>query len=372
MRIGSKSFLGLSVLAVGVALTLAGCIPVAPTPTPTDAASPSATPSPTPTAAALPVPTLPVTCADVFTDTAASDILGASVQLKVAETTIRDIYSIVSRQAGLLDCIWGGEGRTDNGWDEHIYLDVLPNAATEYDAGVWQVDDGATPYTAGDISEYLCTTFGDDEQYFCNANILIDGYWAQVNAQASAAGSTQQAAEARMAKLLDSLAVTIGGAGSANPAWAPPSDGITGAFCADITESTSTVQAAFGVPDLASDPYIPPPPYGASQVAQQRAGEQDCRWSAGFTSVYVQVVPGGAWAFPAIAAAPPRTSYALPVMAPVAIAGTDAAFVACGDGCYALLSVGGATVGVGTDTTSDPAAFAAALPPVAAAILAAG
>jgi hypothetical protein len=369
MRIGSKSFPGLWVLAVGVALALAGCVPT--TAIPTDAATPSATPSPTPTAAALPVPTLPVTCADVLSDQAASDILGVPVQLKVNETTIRNIFSIATRQAGLLSCVWGGQYKTDNMWDDHIELDVLPNAAAEYDAGVWKVDDGATPYTVGDISEYLCP-YADGTQSWCTANLLVNGYWAQMNSMSGAPGITIETAEHGMAMLLDSLAATIGGAGKPAPAWAPPSGAITGAFCGDVAGSTATMQAAFALPGLYSDPYNPPPPYGASDVASQRSGEKDCTWSSSDQGrVFVRVVPGGAWAFPAMAASPPKTSYALPAMAPVTVSGTEAAFVACGDGCSALLSIGGSTVSVGVDNP-DQAAFEVALPAVAAAILAAG
>lgn len=386
MSLSSKSFLGLPVLAVAVAvaLVLVGCVPQ-PTPATSDAATPTATSSPTPAAAALPTPTLPVTCADVLTDQAASDILQTPVQLTVDEAGIRGIDTIADRQAGLLTCVWGGESKTDNGWDDTIDLDVLPNAAADYDAGVWKVDDGATPYTVGDLSECLCSPVDANGQSVCAANLLLDGYWAHAYTQTSFTdGRTLASAEASMATLLDSLAATITAAGAPNTAWSRPGDAIAGTFCADPGASTGVIRDAFATPDLAA-PVADESSTGlqtAAQAAEGRSGETRCAWStaqAGYVendrtgSVYLQIVPGGAWAFPSLLATPPAVSYMLSALTPVTVPGGYPAIAACNDAneCYAMLSVGGSLLGIGGD--GQPLeAFATSVGAVADAVLAAG
>lgn len=373
MRIGSKVFLGLPVFAIAVAVALTGCAQLA-TNTPTDSATP--TPTPTSTATALPVPTLPVTCAKVLTDAAASSILETPVELKGDETTIRGVESIAALQSGALSCIWGAGDQMYHGWDNHIYLDLLPNATSDYEAGVSQVDDGATPYTAGDDSEYLCHDPSDGGgRQVCTANLLLDGYWVQVNAESDVSGRTLDSAQQSMTILLDSLAGTIGAEDAPNPAWTPPVGSLTGAFCDDVDASTSAVRDAFLSPELASNPYVSQPPYSAAQVATTRAGTVSCRWASDNSTagtVWVEIVPGGAWADAQLLSSPPTVPVSEPPFTAVTIPDSPASLVQCYDGCRALLSIGGSSVGVYVGNVLDTDVLTADLARLAAAILAAG
>lgn len=358
------------VAVVALVLLLAGCAPV---PT-AETAGPveSATPTPTPTAAAVPQPSLALTCADILTDVEASDILQTPVQLRVDENDVRNVRDIAHLQSGMLSCIWGGEHKTDNGWDQSITLDVLPDAVTDFDAGVMQVDDGAVVYSAGDESEYLCFV----EQTFsqCAANILIDGYWAQVlsHAYGTDTGRTQATAEAGMATLLDGLAAKIPAADT-SPTWPAPPGVVTGAFCTDEAAGAAVVQQAFEVPGLVDWDSAPTPPFRADQVAVMRAQTQYCSWvSRGeeYLTANVTVVPGGEWAFPELLSSPPVVSWGLPQLEVVELEGTDAALWACGyDGCYLLASAGGSAIAIGGPESPD---FLPAASAVLAAVVAAG
>jgi hypothetical protein len=294
------------------------------------------------------------------------------IQLRVAETTLRGARDIAGLQSGLLSCVWGGESKTDNSWDQTIVLSVLPHAAADYDAGVMQVDDGAVVYTVGDLSEYLCQG-ADEYQSRCTANLLTDGYWVQlaVNSGGSNDGRTLGSAEAGMRTLLDSLFAAVSGASAQRPDWVAPGVGSGGAFCTDPA-STGTVQGAFSNPALAPRDYTSPPPYGAATVAQQRAGLAACGWSDGAgAGVDVTVVPGGGWAFPALLASPPQVSYDLPPLEAASVPGTDSALAVCGESgyCYAIVSVGGSAVAVsGPDIGID--AFVNAVATVATAVAA--
>jgi hypothetical protein len=68
----------------------------------------------------------------------------------------------------------------------------------------------------------------------------------------------------------------------------------------------------------------------------------NCGWYdalAGTDLLVAREIRGGGWAFEAMASEPPSL-FLIPPMAATPIAGTDAAYVGCGDGCAALLEVG--------------------------------
>lgn len=353
-------------LPVVLVLALAACA-ATPTPESTQAAAP--TPTPSATAAALPLPALPLTCADVLSDAEASEIVQYPISLKFDENDFRTERDIAGRQSGLLHCIWGGTDKTDNGWDQSIVIDILPDAVADYDVGVMQVDDGAIVYTVGDLSEYLCPSMGELYSW-CNANLLIDGYWAHVsaNAQGSDNGRTVQTAEAGMASVLDTLAARIPAAAPANPAWSAPDGVVSGAFCADVTASSAVIQAAFPGETMDAreigDSYV-----DVETIAQDRAALTACYW----TGASVSVVPGGAWAFPALLASPPTVSWSMPPLVAAQVPGADAALVSCTDEgwCAGLVSAGGSAISVDGPNMGD-GPFAAALASVVAAVVAAG
>ena len=65
-------------------------------------------------------------------------------------------------------------------------------------------------------------------------------------------------------------------------------------------------------------------------------------------------------------------SYAIGNLQAVQISGADAAFWGCGDGCYAILTIGGSAVSITDYDLYDGPAFLAELPGIVNAIGAAG
>jgi len=353
------------VLAIGV---LAGCAQGSPDTTAVPSASPAE-----PVVLAEPVATLDVACADVLSDQAASDLLQSPVSLKVNSADIRSVRDVARLQAGMLTCVWGGEDKTDNSWNQSIVLSVLPDAAADYDAGVEQVDDGAIVYTVGDLSEYLCS-YVDANMSQCAANLLIDGYWAQVSSTSvgTIEGRTQATADQSMESLLDTLAGAITGS-SAAPAWSAAPGAVSGGFCSD-PGSTAVVQTAFASSAYALRDNALVPPLPAADVAQNRAGMVSCSWADGAGNyVSAAVVPGGSWSMASLKAAPPQVSYDAPELSVAAVAGADGALIGCGGSgyCVGILSVGGSLLSLNApDIGVD--AFTAAASATAAAVVSAG
>jgi hypothetical protein len=89
--------------------------------------------------------------------------------------------------------------------------------------------------------------------------------------------------------------------------------------------------------------------------------------------VQVEVVPGGSWATPKLAAAFPSFGYALPALAPVTTPGTDSALMACSPQgfCVVVVSVGGSVLQMSGDDIGRDAVIAAAAP-IIARVVAAG
>ena len=133
-----RSLLVVAVVGAVVA-SLSGCsVPSAP-------ASSSPAPegaSPTPAAEAQgdPLPTLPLACGDFFSERAASDLLFLPVTLKVSETAVRSTFVAAALQGGATRCIWGADDKTDNGWDQTIVLEVLPDGAQAFDTIFLRID----------------------------------------------------------------------------------------------------------------------------------------------------------------------------------------------------------------------------------------
>lgn len=315
-----------SIVVVAIALlaggVLAACTPTSQSDTPVETATPTA--SPTEAASGDPRPTLPLTCDELVPRADAQAAVGYPVELREREGDIASPVSIAALQAGILSCVWGGEDRTDNSYDQTLTIDVLPDAVQAWDVGVWQIDDGAVVYPDGSTtSEYLCQQVFDGGTVgavaYCDGNVLVGGYWARFHVQALVADDA--AAAAVMRGLLDSLAARLADAGPATPAWVPPAGALTGAAC-----------APWPGPEYVSSPEF---------VAAARAGMRRCDGE-----VQVAVIPAGAWAVPLIDGR--RPSYSI-TLAPVEVPGTDAAQAGCGDGCMAIVAVHGSALALSAD-----------------------
>lgn len=339
--------LALVALTGAVVATLSGCGPTAVSPS-SSMPSGGASPTPTPEAQGDPLPTLPLTCGDFFSEQAASDLLFLPVTLKVSENSVRGLFAAAALQAGATRCIWGAEDMTDNSWDQSIDLSVLPDGAQAFDTNVWQVDDGAIVYPDGSTtSEYLCP-YVEASYAQCFANVLVDGYWAHVWVQTGGSDMslTRPAVEANLRTIVDSVMAAIAGAGASRPAWAVPAGVLAGGVC-----------AGQGFGDAST----------TDSVAAGRAGLLDC--TVGQDSV--TVLPGGAWAFAPILATD-RPSYSIRNLEQIDVPGADAGAWACGDGCYAVFSIGGSLVSLYSGDIYEGAEFTPTLDGFVAEVLAAG
>jgi hypothetical protein len=275
-------------------------------------------------------------------------LTGAPVTLKEGESFVNNLRAIALRQVGALSCTWGGEGRTDNSYNQTVDLTILPDADAAFDQGVWQVDDGAIVYPDGSTtSEYRCQPLFGDVAY-CTANVLLNGYWAQAWVQAD--NQTDESITAGMRSLVDTLTTRIGAAGVPRPAWVVPEGSLTGAYCDQPVDVGSS-------------------PYPASAVGLVRSGAFACTSPEGAD---VTILPGGGWGVPL--AQGTRPYYSVSEFAPFDILGADYALWGCGDGCAALVSVGGSAVSITTqyDGASTVEQFTPLVTTIVADVTAAG
>jgi hypothetical protein len=278
--------------------------------------------------------------------------VGLPVKLVATETSLRGgTYSIATLQAGLFDCVWGGTGRTDNGWDDYVEIKALPDAASDYDTGVMKVDDGAVVYTAGTHSEYLCGVY---ETYSaCHANLLIDNYWvhAEIWATGSSSGMTASSAEAGARAVLDRMAALVP-ATSPRPAWMTPSGALTGAYCptSDVSSDAESLKTS---------------PAALEIIARLRAMPVRCE--------DVMIVPGGAWALPILSRTLPSIPWYEDPLTQVPIPAMDSALAVCSlNGCLAIGAIAGSAVQISTDSITTMPEFLTYASAKAAEIRAAG
>jgi len=226
-------------------IALAGCTPVAtPIPRPT---TPSI--SATPAAATTRQPTLPLSCAQLLPASQVTSMFGTPVSLRIDERRAPgSMVDVATQQVGGMQCVWGGQTRTDNGYDDTIELTVLPAGASDYAnfAPPTVSTNGAAIDTAGDHSESSCQSSGDT--FSCSAQLLVGQYWVTIiYTNSDGAGPPRAAASALLQTSLQQLATSIRAAGSPRPPFVPSSSAWSGAaLCGAGSEAN--VQAAFGSP----------------------------------------------------------------------------------------------------------------------------
>jgi hypothetical protein len=353
-------------VALAAVALLAGCAApaVQQTNAPTTAPSVTPTPTPTPTAAALPQVRVPLTCANLFTVSAVSTLVDGAVTVAGDESSpLTDFQSIASRQLGTLTCAWGGKDRTDSGYDQGLILYITPDSAANFAAnlaGLKKVGSLTTLNTAGDESAYGCNS---STGYYCNANMLVGGYWLTATLQ-DTLGKTKvsvPAANQRMQKVLDSVATALASAAPAVAAWIPPTASSSG-FCTDA-DRTVLIRSAFTSPHLLPH-RVAANSLDALTIAESGDAYGYCDWQQanlqigapkGQTSdVYVQELAGGAWAIPQLVASPP-TQFYFGKYKSITIPGTTGALLGCNNAdCDAILGVGPNAIEVGVANLGTP------------------
>ena len=284
-------------------------------------------------------------------------MFGTPVSLRIDERRAPgSMVDVATQQVGGMQCVWGGQTRTDNGYDDTIELTVLPAGASDYaNFGPPTVStNGAAIDTAGDHSGSSCQSSGDT--FSCSAQLLVGQYWVTIiYTNSDGAGPPRAAASALLQTSLQQLATSIRAAGSPRPPFVPSSSAWSGAaLCGAGSEAN--VQAAFGSPLTQSQASYPP--YGITSVAASRASGTQCAWAtqkggSGATQVDVAIVPGGGWALPAELTDPP-SDYYFGAKKSVRIAGATGAMIACNSvDCEAFLSVDSNWLSIAVSSPGD-------------------
>jgi hypothetical protein len=323
-----------SALLVASVLLLAACTPIS-------AAEPNPavpeTPTPTQTASAEPQSTLPLECDDLFSDAAASAAVGQPVQSVDPASLVNNITSIEALQGGLLQCAWDPAGKWD--WHHALSIRVLGDAEQDY-AGRTTGDDQQGCYSVDAFASY------------CLTDALVGGYWVQLVSRSvgTDGGRTQELADPAWASAVEAVTTAVSAAGAPRDPWVAPSGAFTGAIC-----------------DGLGDPQVWPIT-NLVEAAASRTPTESCVTADGWR---IDIVPGGAWALPGMAETLPPANYEVGSWQPLDGTGSDVALWACGDGCYAIASVGGSAVSV-TGPISVPEEFVPAASLLLQQVIAAG
>jgi hypothetical protein len=308
--------------------------------------------SPTPSASALTAPRSAIAagCTQLLPTATAVGAFPATagIAVRASEATAPNgVIEVSARQAGGLHCVWGGTDRTDNGYDDMITLDVLPDAVDAYHSNVVP-NTGDEVNTFGTASDLLCQ---GDPQFYCFAQVLVGTTWFELDYD-SLGGEGEPASGSidRFHSLLTGIVTRIGSAGAPRALWTPPSGWDGAALCTD--DAVARVRTATGAADLEQGDFAMEGPLTAASAAIARLTVQSCGWvregPSGLTTLGVQFVKDGAWALAQEQADPPSSYEG--TLAPVTVPGATAALAVCGGGyCQADLAVGGSWMSVQAD-----------------------
>lgn len=289
-----------------------------------------------------PLSVLPIGCADIFalSDLQSSFVAPLSVHIDETSTPI-GVELLEFKQAGGLECVWGGQGGTDGVPDAGLELWISPDAKAAYTDFTIpaQEDDILISDTIGDSSVLDCGG-GQYPGLSCRAEVLVGDYWID----AFARDSDQQDYDAEvtaMTAILTKVADAVAGSGTPRPVWVPAADALDGT---QLCNQTIIAEYALDVaaPTLLSEPRTNYSSYGP--IADRAAGA-DCTWTSGERTIYISTATGGTWIYDrlkaeGIGAGGPTSSDAVVIDAP----GVDGALVACGDGCNAVFLYKGSTI----------------------------
>lgn len=293
-----------------------------------------------------------VKCADLFSESDASSLVGEAVKLRLDESSSPvGITDIAARQRGILACTWGGTDQKDGFYNESLTVTVVPDASAEFATDFPKTDTATDPTatnTAGSQSAYGCYTGIDP--LLCVADMLAGSDWVTVQLQNQRGTVLSRAAESqKVQQVLTSVATSLSRATALAP-WVPPPGPALG-FC---TSPTNLDQVRSAV--KSSDFISAPPELGAADartLAQFEDTFAQCEWGLPtFTSggpgqlayLLVSMLRGGAWALPAMTQSPP-TDWQFGQYAPISIPGTTSAILACNPtDCAAIVAIGSTAV----------------------------
>ncbi len=253
------------------------------------------------------------------------------------------VRDVELREAGAVECVWGGEARIGTFYEVGLAFVAFPDAEPDYVAHVLPVID--TQYTIvdtlGDGSRYSCA-YGQ-----CSFDLLVDGVW--VGGFLTAPGFLDDAAlEGMLEPILGDVVVALRAvAADVGRPWTVPDDVVTSwGDCDDESLIVDGLREVFDKPDLYPTGEESTP---IESAVQARVESSLCTlWADDLTLVIeARLVPGGSWALAEMIAARPEDPY-LGAYAPVAFEDAGTSLIACSDGvgCSGLFAIGGSLVEV--------------------------
>lgn len=340
---------------------LAGC--AAPVSSPTSSPT-HATPAHTGvTTASRPGSRVPLGCEDLLGADAVSAIAGDAPHLyhdqNTAPTTITDI---AQQQYGALDCDWFHEDSGATGAE--LQVSVAPDAKSAFTSrfDAIMADQSLNPHPAateniaGDQSGFWCANdvegLGADATLpICDGELLVAGYWVSVEVDTDSGVPRSQLVEA-VPNVLKQIATRLTATGAAPGKWVAPAT-TPPAFCS-AASSTAAVRTVFADPTL-----VPTPAYSYKTTASTIGlvgPHAACNWDSSTSQdLYVRLLAGGSWAFPAFTPSPTGDAgFRASDYSALSVAGAKSVKEACVNGaCDAFLAVGSTAVQV---TYNDPGA----------------
>ncbi|HEV7742144.1 MAG TPA: hypothetical protein VGO65_06970 [Pseudolysinimonas sp.] len=270
----------------------------APTPTTTDttAADPTDAPVPAVASGERPDPAADIVCNDLTDPAQLDPVFAVPVNLAPPTRTFEYVGAQIAdewiiRQGGGVACQWSDpEGISTS---EGRYLAGMDLRLVRASGPQWQEFSDAQ----GDGSDrrFVCDDYGncDYDRYFSS------GWWLSLSAFNIDALSSPTASALRTltSPVFSSIASTVASLPAPGPAWAPPVPDVRfGGGCAGVITG-ARLRAAVGMSGAATleeDNYP-----RAAKAALDAVGGTDCRWSLtspDFDVIYIQSLPGGAWA----------------------------------------------------------------------------
>jgi hypothetical protein len=305
-----------STFVVAAAMLLAGC--ASPQPEATEPAPSESTPA----AASAPSFRFGLTCADILDVAEVQAQISQPVSVKIDETsTLSNWYDVNLAQVGGIHCAWGGDAKTDQRWDYGYELWIRPDALSLF-----------TTWLDGDQSSLEPNNCFGDTTFPCTANYSFGDTW--VHAYMSDDSPDTSVSALAFSALNNEVDERLTDLALADP-WPAPASAID--VCAEPAASERVSQAT------ERDAETLVPPQFAPQLDISTSGaDQTCGWydaETGNNVFVVEQIPGGGWAFDAMATDAPHP-FLIERMAAVPVAGADVAYFGCGDGCAALVKVG--------------------------------
>ena len=271
----------------------------APTREPVPGATATVSPSPSaPTQPAAPTAALALDCADLGPRIGVETIGLRSTPDGLALWGF-SIDTAAARQAGILSCSWQGPGLGIGGTAQ-LVVRIAPagDRGVEWISGL--SESGLRPYGIGDASAYTCDP---PEGFGCNSSFVVGPWWVETSSIDATMPDGSGTDPERIRSVVQDLEATLR-TERPTPAWEMPGTAWAGATCEDV--ASADVASAVGSPEMGSGADAT---YrGQTGILSTQFTSFACRWTANadfsatpsdteVQDVYVEVAPGGGWAF---------------------------------------------------------------------------